>query len=80
MPACILQATEVTLSGISFEHSAWHAPSTSAGFLERYGGMRYLLCDETSKATGSCFEGADACVNSDMKNLPGDRMSRTRVG
>ena len=55
--------TALTLEGITFEHSAWDAPASDDGYLERYGGVRFLQCNvSAAKETNRCYSGPDgAC-------------------
>jgi hypothetical protein len=46
----------LTLEGITFEHSAWDAPASDDGYLERYGGVRFLACNASAaKETNRCY-------------------------
>ena len=50
--------------GLQFERTAWEDASSDDGYLERYGGVRFLLCNSTkAKETGTCYASAgDACA------------------
>ena len=56
----------LSLEGITFTHSAWDVPNSPDGYLERYGGVRYLSCGSVAaKETGSCYTpngSASACA------------------
>ncbi len=52
---------DLQLRGIHFQHSSWDEPSSADGYLERYGGVRFLMCNSSAAAsTGVCYRGADA--------------------
>jgi len=53
----------LTLEGLRFQHTAWTTATTPDGYLERYGGVRYLLCNTTAaQETNSCYSEALACA------------------
>ena len=50
---------DLQLRGIQFQHSSWDEPSSADGYLERYGGVRFLMCNSSAAAsTGVCYRGA----------------------
>lgn len=54
---------DLVLNGIVFERFAYDEPSSGDGYLERYGGVRFLRCDsDAGRDTGSCFAGEEACA------------------
>jgi hypothetical protein len=58
----VVDARAISLQGIQFAHAAWAAPDSPDGYLERYGGVRYLSCEsQLAKETGSgCYANGTA--------------------
>lgn len=54
-----------TFSGIQFQHAAWNAPSSGFGYLDRYGGVRYL---PSSGSAGYALEQSLAAVTFHRSN------------
>eukprot|EP01046_Picozoa_sp_COSAG06_P034758 COSAG06_NODE_3669_length_5040_cov_3.451123_6_plen_704_part_01 len=56
-------AVDVHMTGLSFLHSGWQAPSEADGYLERYGGVRMVGCDSAAAEGKVCFRSpGDACA------------------
>ena len=60
----VVGARGLRFDGLTFAHTAFDAPSTNEGYLERYGGVQYKTCNASSTADSRpCFaSAADACA------------------
>jgi len=53
--------SRLSVQGITFMHSSWDAPRSDDGYLERYGGVRFLNCTSAAAEETRCYHGS-ACA------------------
>ena len=55
--------SRLSVQGITFMHSSWDAPRSDDGYLERYGGVRFLSCTSAAaEETRRCYRNGSACA------------------